>query len=89
MDRYQRTGSIEDLELAIQQYGEALDLTPEDHPDRAYRLQCLGAKHHDKFWRTTAIEDLQVAIQRYKEAVDATTKGPPDLAARLRVLGVV
>ena len=43
-----------DLETAIQQYQEAVDATPADHPDRARRLQSLGIGYRDRYQRTGA-----------------------------------
>jgi hypothetical protein len=42
--RYKRTGKIEDLKEAIQVARQAVNITPEDHPDLAGRLNNLGTK---------------------------------------------
>ncbi len=77
-----------DLETAIQQYQEALDNTPNDHPDRAGRLHSLGKGYHGRYQRTEAIADLETAIQRYQEALDNTPDNHPDRAGRLQSLGI-
>ena len=77
-----------DLETAIQQYQEAIDATPADHPDRARRLQSLGIGYHDRYQRTGATANLETAIERFREAVDATSADHPDRADRLQSLGI-
>ncbi len=64
-NRYQKTRVIADLEVAIQQYQEALDTTPDDHPNRADRLQNLRARYGNRYSQTGAIEDIEIAIQQY------------------------
>ncbi len=62
--RYDRIGSLVDLETAIRRYQEALDVTPEDHPSRGDRLQSLGAGYHNRYDRIGSLVDLETAIQR-------------------------
>ncbi|KAH6865356.1 hypothetical protein B0T10DRAFT_569795 [Thelonectria olida] len=38
-----------DLQVAIQRFQDVVDLTPDDDPDRAGRLQDLGIGHHDRY----------------------------------------
>ncbi|KAF7502925.1 hypothetical protein GJ744_004801 [Endocarpon pusillum] len=87
-DRYQRTGAMTDLKIAIQRYHEALDATPADHPDRANRLGGLGVGYRDRYQRTEAMTDLEMAIQQYQEALDTTPADHPDRAGRLQDLGI-
>jgi tetratricopeptide (TPR) repeat protein len=77
-----------DLELAIQQLEEALEATPKNHPERARRLQDLGAGYRDRYRRTGAETDLELAIQQFKEALEATPKNHPARAGRLQYLGL-
>jgi len=77
-----------DLETAIQRFQKALDATPADHPDRAGRLQSLGAGYGARYQRTGAMADLETAIQRHQEALDATPADHPDRAGRLHSLGI-
>ncbi|KAK3995912.1 CHAT domain-containing protein [Cladorrhinum sp. PSN332] len=76
-----------DLELAIQQFQEALEATPKDHPERAYRLRSLGIGYRDRYRRTGAETDLELAIQQFQEALKATPKDHPERARWLRSLG--
>ena len=77
-----------DLDTVIQRIQEALDATPTDHPDRAGRLDNLGAGYRDRYQRTGTIADLNTAIQRSQEALDTTPADHPDRAGRLNNLGV-
>jgi hypothetical protein len=61
------------LETSIQQFQEALNRTPTDHPDRARRLQDLGIGYHDRYRATGAMADLDTAIQRFQEALNNST----------------
>ncbi|KAJ5720225.1 TPR Domain containing protein [Penicillium malachiteum] len=87
-DNYQRIGAETDLELAIQQYQQALEATPEDHPKRAHRLQSLGIGYRDRYQRTGAEKDLELAIQQFQQALKATPEDHPDRARRLESLGI-
>jgi len=85
--RYERTGKMEDLEEAIQVARQAVDVTPEDHPDLAERLNNLGNRLESRYERTGKVEDLEEAIRVARQAVDVTPKDHPDLAGRLNNLG--
>jgi len=76
-----------DLETAIQRYQKALDNTPDDHPDRARRLESLGTRYGNRYQRTKVIANLETAIQRYQEALDNTPNNHPNRARRLESLG--
>ncbi|KAL2812794.1 CHAT domain-containing protein [Aspergillus cavernicola] len=80
--------ALEDLNMAIQRLQEALDLTPDNHPDRASQLQNLGLGHYSRYQRSVAQEDLDMAIQRFQEALDLTQHAHPDRASRLEHLGL-
>lgn len=67
-----------DLDTAFQHYQEALDRTPADHPERAGRLQYLGAGHHDRYQATGAMAEFDTAIQQFQEALDHSTSPAKD-----------
>ncbi len=87
-NRYLRAGAIEDLDIAIQRFQEAVDITPDNHSNRVDQLQSLRARYHERYLQTGAIADLEVAIQRYQEALDITPDDHPDQARLLQYLGV-
>ncbi|KAK9311150.1 CHAT domain-containing protein [Lipomyces starkeyi] len=76
-----------DLEEAIQIGRQAVDTTPDDHPDRARHLNNLGVHLSNRYSRTGAIVDLEEAIQVIRQAVDAILEDHPDRAACLNNLG--
>ena len=55
-----------DLDAAIQQYLESIRLTPDDHPERARRLQSLGLGYRDRYLRKGTEADLDAAIQQFQ-----------------------
>ncbi|KAK1992553.1 hypothetical protein LX36DRAFT_684839 [Colletotrichum falcatum] len=65
-----------DLEEAIAIARQAVEATPEDHPDRAMR-----------FARTGVMEDLEEAIRIARQAVEATPEDHPDRPLLLNNLG--
>ncbi|KAK3936713.1 CHAT domain-containing protein [Diplogelasinospora grovesii] len=76
------------LETIIQQLEEALEATPENHPERAGRLHSLGAGYGNRYRRTGAEADLEKAIRQFEEALKATPEDHPDRARRLQDLGI-
>lgn len=81
--KYQRTGTLDDLEQAIKQREEILAETPPGHPDRASRLGSSSYYFCKRFERLGVVDDLQRAIQVLEEAVVET---PPDSPNRATVL---
>ncbi|KAI9896028.1 hypothetical protein N3K66_009097 [Trichothecium roseum] len=85
--RFERIGSINDLNRAVDVASEALDSTPQDHPDRAAYLNNLGNWLGTRFDRTGSINDLNRAVDVASEAVDSTPQDHPDRAVVLNNLG--
>ncbi|RYP55467.1 hypothetical protein DL770_010905 [Monosporascus sp. CRB-9-2] len=70
--RFERTGSIADLNRAVDVADMAVDSTPQDHPDRAGWLNNLGNLLSKRFKQTGSIADLNRADDVANMAVDAT-----------------
>ena len=87
-DTYKLTRSLADLELAIQKFKEALDITPLNHPDRVRRLHNLGLRYGNKFQRIGLTSDLEQAIHFVQEAVDTVPQDHPDRLVLLQNLGI-
>ena len=85
--RFERTGSIDDLNRAVDVTSMAVDATPQDHPDRAVILSNLGSHLSRRFERTGSIDDLNRAVDVASMAVDATPQDHPDRASMLSKLG--
>ena len=60
--RYQRTGDIHDLEVAIKFAEAAVETTPEDHPHRAQFLSILGNHFKLRYTITGQLQDLELAL---------------------------
>ena len=76
--RYQRLGSIEDLEEAIKKCQEAVDLSHSSQPDDLQRFQSnLSLDLHARFIRFGAEIDLEHAIRLLRSAISV---GPKQLA---------
>jgi len=76
-----------DLEESIQVAREAVNATPEDHPDRPGWLNNLGVELGERYSKTGAIADLKESIQVAQEAVNATPENHPNQARWLNSLG--
>ena len=70
--RYERTGSMVDLNEAVLMDRETLSLRPTPHPDRSSSLNNLGARLFDRFQRTSsrsAMADLEETILVQRESL--------------------
>ncbi|KAI9782887.1 MAG: hypothetical protein M1816_001668 [Peltula sp. TS41687] len=76
-----------DLEQAIRYLQQAVGATPADHPERAKRLNSLGAGYGNRFQRTGQMTDLEQAIRYVQQAVGATPADHPYRASYLNNLG--
>ncbi|KAJ6559933.1 CHAT domain-containing protein [Mycena capillaripes] len=86
--RYRDAGDLNDLEAAVQNFQEVVDLTPRHHPTRAQRLANLAVSYTDRYWRLGDLKDLHYALQRNHDAVDLTPVDHPERAERLKNLAV-
>ncbi|MEO3852567.1 hypothetical protein ABGB09_33950 [Streptomyces sp. B8F3] len=68
-DRGEHTGATDDLRMAAEFYERALAGTPEDVPERAERLNNLGAAHRDIHHLAEEAAELDRAIERFEQAV--------------------
>ncbi|KAH7115651.1 CHAT domain-containing protein [Dactylonectria macrodidyma] len=76
-----------DLDEAIGIARHVVDLTPDDHPDRAAWLGNLGNNLERRYEQTGDMADLEEAIGIARQAVDSTPDDHPDRAACLNNLG--
>lgn len=87
-DKYFRGKNIIDLEIAIQHFENALEITPADQFQRAKRFESLGLRYMTKYKQTKAIEDLEIAIRQHQESVNMTAANHSSWASRLHFLGL-
>lgn len=78
---------MDNMELAISKAELAVSATPEDHSDRARRLNNLGIMLFYRYNQTGNMDDLDTANSRLELAVSITPKEHPDQAERLGNLG--
>lgn len=75
---------MEDVEFAIQVARRAVDMTPDDHPDRAARLVNLGTKLQYRYNHTRLRSDIEEAIRVTQRALDSTSENHPTREGWLR-----
>ena len=85
--RFERTGSMDDLNRAITTNEQAVASTPEDHPNRACNLNDLGNALQSRFERTGSMDDLNRAITTNEQAVASTPEDHPNHGVMLSNLG--
>ncbi|KZV68464.1 TPR-like protein [Peniophora sp. CONT] len=86
-DRYETSGSLDDLERALAVDQCALKLVPEGHPDRVQCLNNMASSLQKRFERLGELEDLGHAIVMRQRAVELTPDEHPSKPACLHGLG--
>lgn len=81
--RCERTGGTADLEDAIRAAQQAVDSTPEDHPDQAGYLNNLENMLSRQHERTSEMADLEDAIRAAQRVVESTPEDHPERAVYL------
>ncbi|KAI3316601.1 hypothetical protein HD806DRAFT_527777 [Xylariaceae sp. AK1471] len=71
-ERWLSRGAVEDLDAAVQCYRDAINATPQHHPDRLFRLSLLGGGQRDRYRRTKIKLDFEDAFELGREIVAAT-----------------
>lgn len=80
--------NADQLDESIKAARQAVDATPENHPDVATRLNVLAMRLGERFDSFGAIGDLDYGIMAARQAVYATPKDSIYRAERLNNLGV-
>lgn len=80
--RFERTGDMEDLNLAIELEEEALKIAPHHLGVTSTILNNLGVSLCRRFERSSHIQDIDASIRRLMESVDLTPSGHPALFGR-------
>ena len=78
---------MDDLDRAIVTNEQAVESTPDDHPDRAMYLNNLGSALQSRFERTGSMDDLDRAIVTNEQAVESTPDDHPDRAGSAEQFG--
>jgi hypothetical protein len=85
--RYERQGSLDDLDAAIRLYEEGLDGLPADHPSRFMYLSNLGGMLESRFGRLGGTADLDRGIEHHRQAVALLPLDASDRPNALNNLG--
>ena len=85
--RFERTGSMVDLNEAISMDRETLFLRPTPHPDRFLSLANLGTQLWGRFRRTGSMADLEEAILMHRESLSLCPTPHPSRCTSLNNLG--
>src|SRR5207247_2646710 len=80
-------GKRHNLTRAVSVASMTVDITPQDHPDRAGRLRNLGTWLGRRFERTGLMDDLNCIIDVASMAADSIPYDHPDRAGQLNSLG--
>ncbi|MER6346478.1 CHAT domain-containing protein, partial [Streptomyces sp. NPDC001532] len=86
--RFQRNGTLADLDAAADLYQQAVVAAGAGHPDRAGMQFNLASVLRARFALAGAVTDLEVAVAAGQAAVDATPPGRPEWAGMVSLLGV-
>ncbi|KAH8898073.1 TPR-like protein [Thozetella sp. PMI_491] len=89
LGRFEQTGSVDELNRAVEVTSMALDATPQNHPDRASILSNLGTLLSKRFEWTGLIDDINQAIEVANMAVDDIPQDHHDRASILSNLGTL
>jgi len=75
--RYERTGCLDDLTKSIELNEIAVNLTPEDNPQRSSFLHRLCNALQNRFEETKSMEDINRAIEGRTEIINRTHDDDP------------
>ncbi|KAF2185509.1 hypothetical protein K469DRAFT_665117 [Zopfia rhizophila CBS 207.26] len=87
IQNYQRTGSMDDLNRAVEVGDMAVNAIPQGHSDRARYLNNLGHLLGTRFNQMGSMDDLNRAIKVIDIAVNATPQDHSNQATYLKNLG--
>jgi tetratricopeptide (TPR) repeat protein len=85
--RYERSGSIHDLDLAIETTEEGLRSLPDNHPDRPSFLNNSGVALLQRYRHNGSLDDLETSIRMKQMAVNTIADDHPDRPLYLSNLG--
>lgn len=88
LERFERSGDLQDLEEAVAKTYYAVQLTPPGCSEPTRLTNCANALHR-RFQSHGNIDDLQLAITMHTRAIELTTDDHPHRPALLSNLGIV
>ncbi|KAF8198897.1 CHAT domain-containing protein, partial [Mycena galopus ATCC 62051] len=86
MTRFRRLGDFGDLDRAVSIQEDALELTPDSHPDKAGLLENHSYFLYHRFECLGNLEDLNLSVSQSQDAIRLTPDGHPGKGSRLNRL---
>ncbi|KAJ7887832.1 hypothetical protein B0H14DRAFT_2162065, partial [Mycena olivaceomarginata] len=78
LSRCERLGDLSDLNKSIMMKEDAVQLTPDGHPDKPGKSSNLGNSLFHRFERLSDLSDLNKSIMMKEDAVQLTLDGHPE-----------
>ncbi|KAJ4004008.1 hypothetical protein NW766_011864 [Fusarium irregulare] len=75
------------IDVAIQNWKVAINVTKLDHPDRIQRLYDLGCKYTARYRRTETIADLNEGVDLFQQCLQAASDDDPQRTSLIACLG--
>ncbi|KAJ7865997.1 CHAT domain-containing protein [Mycena olivaceomarginata] len=85
--RFERLGSLLDINQSIEMLEDALRLTPDGHPDKPSLLNNFGSSLACRFEQLGDLSDINKSVLMKEDAVKLTPDGHPDKPGWLNNLG--
>ncbi|KAJ7469252.1 TPR-like protein [Mycena latifolia] len=85
--RFERVGSLQDINRSVETLKDAVRLTPDGHPDKPGMLNNFGNSLFCRFEWLGDLNDLNKSIMMFEDTVRLTPDGHPDKPAMLNNLG--
>ncbi|KIJ29507.1 hypothetical protein M422DRAFT_269041, partial [Sphaerobolus stellatus SS14] len=84
---YMQHGDMTNFNQSVLKFQEAVELTPDGHPDKPSWLNSLGSSLLTRFEQLGDMTDLNQSVLKKQEAVELTPDGHPSKPSRLNSLG--
>ena len=85
---YQAGQHVSDLDQALANWRQALELVPGDSPECAMFFCNIGAGLGERYMRTHDVDELRGAIRAYQQATERIPRNSPDRPECFNNLGV-
>ncbi|KAI1361962.1 CHAT domain-containing protein [Xylaria arbuscula] len=85
--RYEKLGTIADLEDSVKHFQSAINATPEGHEELSPRLMNLGSMFGNRYLRLGDLADIEKSLSFNQRSLKATAADSPIRAALLQNIG--
>ncbi|KAJ7213420.1 TPR-like protein [Mycena pura] len=87
LHRFERFGSLQDVHRSVEMLKDAVQLTPDGHPDKPSLLNNLGNSLSRRFQWLGDLNDINKSVLMFEDAVKLTPDGHPDRPSWFNNLG--